>query len=371
MARKRGRPRKKRGPGRTTPDVTYEERLQIKILLRAGHTPREIASLINRSRSCVYLEIMRGRCSQIEKGMPVVRYEPETAQRSHDIAQSRKGRDLKIASDHETMNALDRLVIDGHYSPYAAIEVARARGELKTSISTTTYYRYIHKGVSRVEEKHLRYGFEPRKKDDKEAFNKRPAHLKSRTGGESIAKRPKHILSRNEFGHWEGDLIVSARGGRAAVLTLVERKTRKLITEKVDDRAQATILAAFDRIEKRVGAGFSDAFKSITFDNGAEFLDAVGIQHSCIDLHDPGGTRVKSVYYAHPFCSSERGSNENINGFLRRVFPKGTIFDAVPAERLAQATSWINSYPRRLFKGSNADALFERELALIEAEKTA
>lgn len=355
-----GRPRKKRGPGRTTPDLSYEERIKIRALLTAGHTRAEIAYYLNRSRSCIGREINRGLCEQkIKKRKVSIRYEPDFAEKCHATAQSKKGRKLKIGSDHETAAALDRYVIEERYSPAAAVMKAAANGEMKTRIARSTYYEYIHKGVTAVEEKHLRYGFNPRKKEPLSFEQRRTSrHVRA---GESIEHRPKHVLRRREFGHWEGDLVIGARKAGPAILTLVERKTRMLFATKISDTRTSSVVDAFDRIERKLGSLIRPIFKSITFDNGHEFRDADGIKRS-IEQRDPGGERIGKIYYAHPYCSSERGSNENINRMLRIAFPKGTDFSTVSDDELACQVLWINNYPRAILNGKCAEECFEKEL---------
>lgn len=369
MARKRGpgRPRKKRGPGRTTPDVTYEERVMIKALLSAGHTHAEIGRIINRSRSCISREVRRGQCEQeTSLDVRVMRYEPDYAEMKHREAQSRKGPSLKIDKDHLTAAALEFYIVEKRYSPHAAIMKSASTGEMRTRISLSTLYEYIHKEVIAVKEHHLRYGFNPRKrKNSDESFESRSDSARRR-GGESIAARPKSVLRRKEFGHWEGDLVVSGRGSPSAVLTLVERKTRWLFSVKLDSKRQSSVVAALDQLELRLGRVFKLIFRSVTFDNGLEFMDTDGMQRC--GLHDPGGEkRIAKVYYAHPYCSSERGSNENINRMLRLAFPKGTDFDTVSDEDLQRHVSWINEYPRAILGGRCASECFSTEVGRLLA----
>lgn len=362
-----GRPRKKRGPGRTTPDLSFFERLQIKALVAAGHTHAEISKIIGRSRSCICREIKRGQCKQeTALELETTRYEPDYAERKHRDAQSKKGPGYKIDHDHDTARALERYIIEMHYSPEAAILKMEATGEMATHLSRSTVYNYIHKQVLGIQECHLRYGFKPRRKKASDSPFEGRRDLDGRKAGESISNRPKHILNRKEFGHWEGDLVVSAVQSTHAVLTLVERKTRTLFAVKIADKKQASVIAALDFLEGKLGGLFRLMFKSVTFDNGIEFQDAGGLQRSI--LHDPGGApRIGIVYYAHPYCSSERGSNENINRMLRIAFPKGTDFGTVSVEELQRHVAWINNYPRAILGGKSAIECFHEELARLIA----
>ncbi len=370
MVRKKrgpGRPRKKRGPGRTTPDLKFGERLQIKALKSAGHTHAEIARIIGRSRSCISREIKRGQCTQqTTSDFNAKRYEPEYAEKMHRDAQSKKGPGCKIDKDHATARALEFYIIEMRYSPGAAVMKMEATGEMRTPLSRSTIYNYIHKEVLGIRECHLRHGFNPRrKKASNSPFEKRK-DFDGRKAGESISKRPTSVLARKEFGHWEGDLVVSGSDSTHAVLTLVERKTRVFFAVKIADKRQTSVISALDFLERKLGGIFKMIFKSITFDNGREFQDAGGLQRSI--LHDPGGTpRIGVVYYAHPYCSSERGSNENANRMLRIAFPKGTDFGSVSVDELRQHVVWMNNYPRAILGGKTASECFHEELARLVA----
>lgn len=97
-------------------------------------------------------------------------------------------------------------------------------------------------------------------------------------------------------------------------------------------------------------------------DNGTEFAMADEIERSCLI----DGQRTK-VYYCHPYSSWERGSNENVNGMIRRKHPKGTDFSKVTPEEIAATEAWINNYPRKIHGYKSAAAMFRqclRELGL-------
>ncbi len=98
-------------------------------------------------------------------------------------------------------------------------------------------------------------------------------------------------------------------------------------------------------------------FKSITVDNGCEFQDFEGIEMA----HRRKGKRT-IVFFCHPYSAFERGSNENMNRLIRRFFPKGTNFDTVTKEQVAEAERWVNHYPRKLLGWKSAASLFDDEL---------
>lgn len=346
--------------------LSYEERFYIQQRRRQKASIRSIARDLGRAPSTILREVRKGSCELlVTKGRKKTMYDAYYAQAETERRAQRKGpKGIKIGGDHESAAAIARLLTEDHCSPFAALVRAKREGELKTEICVNTLYSYIHTGV-------LGVGAEVLLRGSRRAsvpFSARRGSPEGRTGGKSISERPKSVLSRSEFGHWEGDLVVSSRKGRAAVLTLIERKTREYLTVLLPDRKQESVRAALDEIERRWGPVFRMIFKSITWDNGVEFKDARSLSCSIFSSEGAGEVkRVGEMYYAHPYCSGERGSNENANGMLRRFFPKGTSFDEVGAEQLAKSTAWINAYPRAVLGGFCAQELFDEEVERLLA----
>lgn len=159
------------------------------------------------------------------------------------------------------------------------------------------------------------------------------------------------------------DIYSGKKKSTVALLVLTERKTRNENIIMVPDRRAETTVQAINALERKLGAEkFGIIYKSITVDNGSEFALADQLEQSCIT----GDKRTK-VYYCHPYSSWERGSNENVNGMIRRRHPKGTDFSKVTAEEIAATENWINSYPRKIFGYKSAGTMFReclRELGL-------
>lgn len=157
----------------------------------------------------------------------------------------------------------------------------------------------------------------------------------------TIHERSKEIEERKHFGHWEGDTIHGAVG-KGGLLTLVERKARKLLAVKVEDFPSSTIrkamLYAFD--------GLSPA--SITLDNGSEFAEFKELEKNLNTI----------VYFADPHSPWQRGSNENINDVLRFFFPKGFDFLSVTQEEIDEKVALINSRPRFCLDLASPDEIF-------------
>lgn len=159
------------------------------------------------------------------------------------------------------------------------------------------------------------------------------------------------------------DTVYSGKGkGKSCLLVLTERKTRFEEIYYMESRTQEEVVKVLDSIERKIGLPtFISRYKTITCDNGTEFLDYNGTERS-VDFPDIKRT---VLYYCHPFASCERGSNENQNKLIRRWIPKGESI-AEYKDHIPFIQNWINNYPRKLFNGLstmqyiNTLTLFER-----------
>ena len=183
-------------------------------------------------------------------------------------------------------------------------------------------------------------------------------HKNLKNLGRSIDERPYDVEARNEFGHWEIDTVIGRKTkGDNVVLTLVERLTRKYIALKIADKNSAAVAAGIAKLKKHFGSKFSEVFKTITSDNGLEFSELASIE----DYTDT------MVYFAHPYSSWERGSNERHNGLLRRFISKGRRIDSYSEEEILFVADWCNSMPRKVLGYYTPDELFDKELDKIYA----
>jgi len=316
--------------------INEVERYKIEVYKIIGMSNRKIGKKLGRSHSSINAEVARGMVTQLKSDLTEIRvYKADHAQMKAEQAGKNKGTGLKIGNDHALVNFIEGKIRDEKYSPDAALAAARKQGGFKTMICTRTLYTYIDDrlflGISNKDLLIKKDGAKrPYRKVGKVALNNR--------SGKSIEKRSKAANERLERGHWEIDLVVGKHGTKPAILTLVERVTRKLICLLLANKTQSEVLAALRRISKKHGGDFSEVFKSITADNGSEFLDHEGIKTA---------SRCSEVYYAHPYASYERGTNENTNRMLRRFIPKGTDLGAIHEEELQRYEDWINNYPRK------------------------
>ena len=157
-------------------------------------------------------------------------------------------------------------------------------------------------------------------------------------------------------------IYVCARRIDTAEKSVFVNEFRKIKEYLAGSRPTAVnLVTALNRMERKLGsAAFREMFRSITIDNGVEFADCAGMESSC----RRSGARTH-VYYCHPYRPSERGSNENQNGLIRRHLPKGTDLSTISYEETKRIEDWLNNYPRKMFGYLCSEQLFRAEIAAL------
>ncbi|TLY29133.1 MAG: IS30 family transposase [Nitrospirae bacterium] len=150
----------------------------------------------------------------------------------------------------------------------------------------------------------------------------------------SIDERPAEVADRTVPGHWEGDLLVG-RANASALGTLVERTTRLTLLVPLRSKDAVTVRQAFARELRTLPAQLR---RSLTYDQGPEMRE-----HRLFTRQ----TKMR-VYFAHPQCPWERGTNENTNGLLRQFFPKGTRFHQLSRREIKRVQAMFNDRPRKI-----------------------
>ena len=212
-------------------------------------------------------------------------------------------------------------------------------------------YNYIGKGVFKgVINADL---WEKCKRRRRKYRHIRAVSLKN-TRAKSIEDRPEKVNKRLEYGHWEGDCVRGSRKSKNTLLTLTERKVREQVIVKLKRSTQEDVKEAMDGLEKKYGPSFKLKFKTLTFDNGMEFLDWESLESSIYSR-----SRRTKIYFAHPYSAWERGTNENQNRMIRRFIPKGTDISKVSDIDIGRIQEWMNNYPRKIlgYKTPNELAL--------------
>jgi len=322
--------------------IKETERYKIEVLLADGKKASEIAVLLRRHKATIYREIGRGSVERLQDDLSEkVTYRAQVGQAEYAIRGRNKERALKIGNDKDLELYIRKKLIGERYSPDAIIGEIKVSGrKFSGMICTKTLYNYIDRGIfSGISNNNLW------QKRNKKRRRYRPVGRVSRTNREcrSIETRPLVVEKRRKYGHWEGDTVKGPQGAKTSLITLTERKSREEIIIKVEQASQEAVQTAIDGLEMKYGGGFKRKFKSITFDNGVEFLDWRLLETSIMDK----GRRT-TIYFAHSFSSWERGTNENHNRMIRRFVPKGTdIADLTQAE-INTIEDWMNDYPRKI-----------------------
>jgi len=296
--------------------LTQEERYQIHTLCRQGIHLSQIAAELGRSPSTISRELRR---NATERG-----YKPALA---HSKARSRQCQRRNARQFDAGQWALVELYLRLHLSPQQVS--VRLRLEKRLSISTESIYQHAYADKARGGDLvgYLRCQKARRKRYA--SGRERRGVLKNRVG---IEQRPAVVQTRTRIGDWEGDTVIG-QGRRGVLVTLVERKSRYTLASPLISKHSAGVTQAIIDLLRPHRA----ACKTLTFDNGKEFADH-GFIAQCLRAR---------VYFAHPYCSWERGLNENTNGLLRQFFPKKRSLLRVSQSQVDDAVYRLNHRPRK------------------------
>lgn len=319
--------------------LSLKERVIIQTLLEEGRSKASIAERLGRSRSTVTREVNKW------------------------VANPGDGYDATLADWNARDDYLNKRNLD-KISAYGRLRIYVYRGLLKgwspeqisgrikldypgdavMTISHEAIYMHIYsRPQARLNKRLIKLlPYQKTRRRRPNAKTKRGPRIKDRTG---IEQRPGHIGKREQIGHWEGDLVIGS-GHKSAIGTLVERKARYTIITGLGDRTTKTVTRAFAGEFERLGEGMA---KTLTYDNGNEMADHKWLSES---------TGI-AVYFANPYASWERGTNENTNGLIRRYLPKGTDFSKVARERLREIQRSLNDRPRKVLGYRTPREVFE------------
>jgi IS30 family transposase len=298
--------------------LNAKDRAVLAQLLKLNLTKTEIAARLKKHRSTIYRELNRN-------SGPLGYIDLEAQQRTEARRRFRhRCRKLDDPAVKEFVSA--RLKRCWSPDQIAGRLQLAFRRQPQRHLSRQTIYNWIaaQKRQAASWRQYLRFG-KPRRR--------RPENAGRLPGAVSLEGRPKAANERRRFGDWEGDTIVS-RGRRSGLATIVERKSGFTLVARLDDLKAPTMRQA---AESKLTALPALLRRSITFDNGKEFAEHEQLA---------AATGV-NVYFAKPYCSWQRGTNENTNGLIRQYFPKGTDFSDVSHRAVAELQSSLNDRPRK------------------------
>ena len=290
--------------------LSQNERYQIFALMKAGLNQTQVALTLGRSKSTISREIQRNSSL---KG-----YRPKQASLKSEV-RALGSRNAKKVSVDTLKSAFD--LVRQEWSP------EQIAGTMNISHETVYRHVYADKDCGGKLFMHLRSQKKRRKRYA--SGRQRRGQIANRR---SIHERPAVVDLRLEVGHWEGDTVIGARH-KQAIVTLVERKSGYAKLFKVKNKTAELVSAAMIKSLKP----FDGLVDTITLDNGKEFAD-----HQRVDL-ELGST----IYFADPFASWQRGTNENFNGLLRQYIPKDRPLSTVTKEELKMIENKLNHRPRK------------------------
>ncbi len=330
-------------------NLTYTQRLQIETLYNAKIHNKEIAKIVGVSIRTIQYELKRGFYEKLD-GLTWLKYKSYSAsisQERYNRLCSAKGRPLKVGNDFEFVRYIEKRVKQEKISACAVLgQIKYNKMPFKTNISKTTLYRYIEIGIF----DNIYLG-KRKKKVYRKAMKRRPK-------GISIEKRPIEIKERKSFGNWEMDCVCGTN--KTTLLVLSERLTRKEIIFKMENQKAVSVVKCLNSLERKFGKKFKKIFKTITVDNGSEFADFKSMEKSIYS-----NSKRTNVYYCHPYCSCERGTNERLNREIRRLIPKGSDLSKYSVEDIQKVENWVNNYPRQVLGFATSNELFNAHLQAI------
>lgn len=303
--------------------LSLEERDRITEMMAEGTSLREVAAALGRSPATISREVKRNSSHS---------YKLYLSHRAHERAAKRKkeaGKRPRLKDERTAAYVLEKL--ETGWSPE---QIAGRIGMdcPGLSISHEAIYQHIYHPKTEGREeliRCLRRGHRKRKQKvvgRKERKTKIPNRI-------PIEERPVSADNRSRYGHWEGDSLVS-RKSLVVLNTLVERKSRLLLITRLERKSAAQ---TSETVKRRLGRLPKSSRRTLTLDNGSENAGHHEITKAI-------GTR---CYFARPYASWQRGTNEHMNGLVRWYFPKGTDFSKITDKQVAEVESLINNRPRK------------------------
>lgn len=313
--------------------LTLDERETIAKMHSSGLGPRAIGRALNRSPSTISRELSRNSSG-----------DSYSSHAAHAQSLSRRSqRPLSRKLDHQPLATEVRRMMGCCWSPDAVSGRLRREhpDDRRMHVSHQTIYRWFWSNSDIQEDlsdclRHGRY---------RARRSGRQAPIRNRIG---IRQRPDVVDRRSRVGDWEGDTIVG-KGHRGYVATFVDRRSGYLVASRMRDKRAASLNRAAERAFRDIPA---IARQSLTVDNGTEFAK-----------HEALSRRLAlPIYFADPYSSWQRGTNENTNGLLRQFLPKTEELFDLPPTVLAFHVDRLNNRPRKRLGYLTPEEVFQQQI---------
>lgn len=320
--------------------IDLAERRAIERALEKGKGVNEIARMRKRSNSTISEEIRVGTKDGVYRAV----YADAQARKRRRGA---KQKCLKVAM-HPKLKEYVTKEMEHDQTPEAISGRLEEHDTHLPYASPKAIYHFVHSPHGGPLEHHLH-----RKRVKRKGGPKRGEKRACDTTKHMITERPQHIQEREEFGHFEGDFIVSGKNGSEALLVLVERKTRRVLLARVTNRRAEAVNALIGTTLLRV------PIKSITLDNDISF-----VKHEALSdlVH-------ADVYFTRPYTSQDKGTVENRNKGIREFIPKGADISQVPDETIRTAEKHLNTRYMKCLGWRTPEEVWEKEMEAWRTQK--
>lgn len=314
--------------------LTQEQRNQVSLLLRLGYSQRSAALVLGVSPSTICRELQRNTKLNGE-------YHAASARLLKRARRARaNGLRNKLVAYPKLAATVERKLTRNDSPEQIVGWLKRSGAKLRVSIQTIYDWVYLHARHLLVH-LHCRKGKYRRTRE----ASLRKAFRDKQKEGRRITARPSRVLSRKQYGDWEGDSVVgTAQSG--AIATFVERKSGYLLASVLTDKGAKS----FEIAAKQCFAAIPSKYrKTLTLDNGIEMSNYEEMEQQ----------NQFQIYFAQPYHSWERGTNENTNGLLRFYFPKKMSFAHLNQEMLDVAVKQLNTRPRKRLGYKTPEQVFK------------
>ena len=328
--------------------LTYKDRCAIQTLV--NQKDENGKRMFNNSYIAKYLGVNRSTISRelnkrkqykmyIRTGKTALKpYNATYAQNDYHFKRGLSKGEYKLRKYTKMALFIENKIKKDKWSPDVIVGYMKRHNYFKnagyTSITVPTIYNAIRYGIIKVKIQDTR-----RMKEIIKYKHNEKNTLPISKIPYSIESRPEEINNRSIFGHFEIDTVIgTSRGKHECLLTMTERKTRFEMIFKISSKTSLEVNNKIIQIKNYVNKHFYKIFKSFSTDNGSEFS-------GLIDLFSNSKT---SVYYCHPYCSGEKGTNEKHNSLIRYFIPKKTLIENYSNEDINKVAEWMNNYPRKI-----------------------
>lgn len=304
--------------------LTEHQRYTISTMLENGYKQIEIATIINKDKSVVSREIKRNR-------------DKRSGKYKHDLANRKYLHRQKIKHKHKRFTADVKKDIEAlirkDYSPDQV--VGTLKKENKQTVSVERIYQHIWQDKKQKGSLYTHLRNQGRKYRKRGSSKDNRGVIVDKT---MIDKRPSIVDKRERFGDLEVDLIIG-KNHKQAIVTLNDRASGVFKMKKVNSKKASEVTVAINSMLE----DWTPYIHTITSDNGKEFAGHKNVAE----------TNNIDYYFAHPYHSWERGSNENLNGLIRQYIPKKSDFRLLTDEYIKEVENKINLRPRKRFNYEN------------------